>query len=131
MRPLTQNQGPRRISHAGMSNFYSAVAPPNPGGAIDPQSAFADALARARQVRKFISIGLIFGAKGGLCASPPKVGHGRRHCWENGDWRRTWRQRVSPERWVYLYLPRVSFAPKRVNIRPEHPVVLFGSFCEV
>ena len=29
---------------------YSAVAPPAQSGSLDPQSAFADALARARQV---------------------------------------------------------------------------------
>ena len=29
---------------------YSAVAPPSQAGSGDPQSAFADALARARQV---------------------------------------------------------------------------------
>ncbi len=33
-----------------MASFYSAVAPPAQGGGSDPQSAFADALARARQV---------------------------------------------------------------------------------
>ena len=30
---------------------YSAVAPPDSNNGVDPQSAFADALARARQVQ--------------------------------------------------------------------------------